>query len=135
MDADPIEEGTMGFMDRFKDAAKQAGEGARQMGEAAREGMSPSTFGTATDLNRIGHEGIETKAVLKSLTATSGKKLGGGTEYQLEIEVQPEGGEPYPATITQQLIEQSAAHYENNIGGEIKVKVDPNDPQKLVLWG
>ena len=58
----------MGFMDKFKDAAKQAGEGARQVGEAAKDGMSPSTFGTAQDINRIGHQGVETKAILKSLT-------------------------------------------------------------------
>jgi hypothetical protein len=125
----------MGFMDKFKDAAKQAGEGAKQMGEAAKEGVSPSTFGTAQDINRIGHEGVETKAILKSLTATSGKKFGGGTEYAMELEVQPEGGVPYPATITQQLIDQSVAHYENNIGGEVTVKVDPADPNKMVLWG
>ena len=125
----------MGFMDKFKDAAKQAGEGARQMGEAAKEGMSPSTFGTAQDVNRIGHEGVETKAILKSLEAIGGEKLGGGTEYVMEIEVQPADGAPYPATITQQLIDQSAEHYKQNIGGEITVKLDPNDPSKMVLWG
>jgi hypothetical protein len=125
----------MGFMDKMKDAAKQAGGGAAKMGEAAKEGMSPSTFGTAQDVNRIGHQGVETKAILKSLTATSGAKFGGGTEYQMEIEVHPEGGEPYSASITQQLIEQSADHYKQNIGGEIKVKVDPADPNKMVLWG
>ena len=43
----------MGFMDKFKDAAKQAGDGARQVGEAAKDGMSPSTFGTAQNVNRI----------------------------------------------------------------------------------
>ena len=45
------------------------------------------------------------------------------------------GGEAYTATFTQQLIEQSADHYKQNIGGEIKVKVDPSDPQNKVLWG
>ena len=125
----------MGFMDKFKDAAKQASEGARQVGEAAKEGVSASTFGTAQDVNRIGHQGVETKAILKSLTATSGQKLGGGAEYQIEVEVHPEGGSPYLATMTQQLIEQSADHYKQNIGSEIKVKVDPADPNKMVLWG
>lgn len=125
----------MGFMDKFKDAAKQAGEAGRQMGEAAKDGMSPSTFGTAKDVNVIGHTGTETKAILKSLTAQGKKKLGGGTEYVMEIEVQPADGAAYSATITQQLIEQSATHYENNIGGEITVKVDPGDPMKMVLWG
>ncbi len=125
----------MGFMDKMKDAAKQAGEAGRQMGEAAKDGMSPSTFGTAQDVNRIGHQGVETKAILKSLEAIGGKKLGGGTEYVMEIEVQPADGAPYPATIKQQLIEQSATHYEQNIGGEITVKVDAADPSKMVLWG
>ena len=125
----------MGFMDKFKDAAKQAGEGAKRMGEAAKEGSDPRNISTANDANRIGSQGIETKAILTSLTAQGGKKLGGGTEYVLELEVQPEGGAPYPATIAQQLIEASAQHYENNIGGEVKVKVDPADPNKMVLWG
>ena len=125
----------MGFMDKFKDAAKQAQGAASQMGDAAKQGMDPSNIGTAADVNRIGNQGVETKAVLKSLTKAGDKQFGGGTEYQMELEVQPEGGTPYPATITQQLIEQSATHYEQNIGGPVTVKVDPQDPNKMVLWG
>jgi len=125
----------MGFMDKFKDAAKQAQDAAGQMGEAAKQGMDPSNIGVAADVNRIGTEGIETKATLKSLEKVGDQQFGGGTEYRMEIEVQPEGGAPYPATINQQLIEQSVAHYEQNVGGEITVKVDPNDPNKMVLWG
>ena len=125
----------MGFMDKMKDAAKQAGEAGRQMGEAAKDSMAPGAMGDAQAANRIGHQGTETKAILKSLEPVGGKKLGGGTEYKMELEVQPEGGTPYAATITQQLIEQSADHYKNNIGGEIVVKVDTGDPNKMVLWG
>jgi hypothetical protein len=125
----------MGFMDKFKDAAKQAQDAAGQMGDAAKQGMDPSNIGAAADVNRIGTEGIETKAVLKSLDKVGDEQFGGGTEYRMEIEVQPEGGAPYPATINQQLIEQSASHYEQNIGSEITVKVDPSDPNKMVLWG
>lgn len=125
----------MGFMDKMKDAAKQAGEAGKRMGEAAKEGSDPRNIAGANEVNRLGKEGVETPAILKGLTATSSKKLGGGTEYTMEIEVQPPGGAPYGATIVQQLIEASAEHYQNNIGGEIKVKVDPNDPQKMLLWG
>lgn len=125
----------MGFMDKFKDAAKQAQEKAGQLGDAAKEGTNPANAGVAADINRIGNEGVETKAVLKSLEKVGDKQFGGGTEYQMELEVQPEGGTPYPATINQQLIDQSVAHYENNIGGEVTVKVDPQDPNKMVLWG
>ncbi len=126
----------MGFMDKMKEAAGQAGDAAKRMGEAAKEGSDPRNIAGARDLNRLGKEGIETTATLKSMTATSDKKFGGGTEYQLEVEVQPPaGGDPYPATITQQLIEQSVVEYEKMMGGSIKVKVDPNDPQSLLLWG
>ncbi len=126
----------MGFMDKFKDATNKAGESAKMMGEAAAEGSDPRNIAGAQDMNRLGREGVETTATLKSMTATSDKKLGGGTEYQLEVDVQPPGGgDPYPATITQQLIEQSVMEYEKLIPGPIKVKVDPNDPQKMLLWG
>ena len=125
----------MGFMDKMKDAAKQAQDAASQLGDAAKQGMDPANISVAQDANRIGNEGIETKAVLKSLEKIGDKQLGGGTEYRMEVEVQPEGGAPYAATINQQLIEQSAAHYEQNVGGDIVVKVDPTDPNKLVLWG
>jgi hypothetical protein len=125
----------MGFMDKFKDAAQQAQDAASQMGAAAKEGMDPANIGVAADVNRIGTEGIETKATLKSLTKVGDQQFGGGTEYRMEIEVRPDGGEPYPAKINQQLIDQSVAHYEQNIGGEITVKVDPGDPNKMVLWG
>lgn len=125
----------MGFMDKMKDAANKAQAGARQVGEAAKEGTSAATFGTSQNVNNLAQVGVETKAILKGLEAQGGKKLGGGTAYQLDLEVHPESGEPYPATITQELIEQSADHYKQNIGSEIKVKVDPADPNNMLLWG
>ncbi|HEX5956596.1 MAG TPA: hypothetical protein VFY37_11715 [Solirubrobacterales bacterium] len=45
------------------------------------------------------------------------------------------GGEPYAATFTQQLIEQSVDGYKQKIGGEIVVNVDPADPKSMLLWG
>jgi hypothetical protein len=126
----------MGFMDKMKDAAAQAGDQAKKMGEAAKEGMNPATMGTANDLNRIGTSGIETRAILNSMTPVSGEKLGGGTEYDVQVTVKPaDGGAEYPLTIRQQLIEQSVAQYEKLMGGEIGIKIDPNDPNKAVLWG
>jgi hypothetical protein len=126
----------MGFMDKMKDAAAQAGEQARRVGEASKDAMAPGAAGEAADLNRIGTSGIETRAVLNSMEPVSGKKLGGGTEYDVQVTVKPaDGGAEYPLTIRQQLIEQSVAEYEKLIGGEIGIKVDPNDPNKAVLWG
>jgi hypothetical protein len=126
----------MGFMDKMKDAASQAGEQARKMGDAAKEGMNPANVGVADDLNRIGREGIETRAVLNSMQPVSAEKLGGGTEYDVNVTVRPAGGgAEYPLTIRQQLIPQSVAEYEKLMGGEIGIKVDPNDPSKAILWG
>lgn len=125
----------MGFMDKFKDAAKEAGGAAMRVGEAAKEGSDPRNIGVAADINRLGKQGVETPATLKSMEAVGGKKFGGGTEYKLEIEVQPAAGSPYAATVVQQLIPQSVEAYEGMMGGEIKVKVDPNDPNKMILWG
>ena len=125
----------MGFMDKMKDAAKQAGEGASEDGRGG-EGRHVAEHVR----HRAGRQpdrtpGRRDEGDPEVADRASGKKLGGGTEYQMEIEVHPEGGEPYAASITQQLIEQSADHYKQNIGGEIKVKVDPADPNKMVLWG
>jgi hypothetical protein len=93
-------------------------------------------MGTANDLNRIGTSGIETRAVLNAMQPVSDKKLGGGTEYELQLTVRPaDGGAEYPLTIRQQLIDQSVAEYEKLKGAEIGIKVDPNDPNKAVLWG
>jgi hypothetical protein len=47
----------------------------------------------------------------------------------------PTGGEPYAATFTQQLIEQSVDGYKQKIGGEIVVNVDPDDTKSMLLWG
>jgi hypothetical protein len=56
-------------------------------------------------------------------------------KHELEVEVRPTGGEPYAATFTQQLIEQSVDGYKRKIGGEIVVNVDPDDTKSMLLWG
>jgi len=103
----------MGFMDRFKGAAE-----------------------TAEKANRIAQAGVKTPATLKAMRPTGNRdRLSGGVEYELTVEVRPEGAQPYDATFTQQLIEQSVAAYEEKVGGEIVVNVDPDDPQQMLLWG
>lgn len=118
----------MGFMDKFKDMADQAGD-------AAKQGMSPATAAESQRLNKIAQQGVEAPAVLESLTPVGDKQLGGGTEYELGVEVRPAGGDPYKATVRQQLIEQTVADFEGKVGQEITVKVDPDDPNSMVIWG
>lgn len=119
----------MGFMDKFKDAAQTAKAASGAVG-----GLSMRE--TAAKHNKIGQSGVQQPAVLTGMRET-GKKdpLSGGTEYELEVEVRPAGGEPYAATFGQQLLAASADAYKQKIGGEIVVNVDPDDPQSMLLWG
>ena len=124
----------MGFMDKFKDAAQQAQDAAKAAG-----GSVASMGGeadTAAKTNKIAEQGVKHPAVLKGMRETGQKDpLSRGIEYELEVEVRPTGGEPYAATFTQQLIEQSVDGYKQKIGGEIVVNVDPDDPKSMLLWG
>jgi hypothetical protein len=127
----------MGFMDRFKGMADQAQEAAKSAGDSvASMGGMGGAAEQAEKANRIAKQGVKHPAVLKGMRETGNKDpLSGGTEYELEVEVKPTGGEAYTAVFMQQLIEQSAASYKEKIGGEIVVNVDPEDRDSMLLWG
>ena len=125
----------MGFMDRMKDAASQAGDLAKQGGQAMREGVSSDTQATAAKMQKLSQAGVEQKATLQSLEATGKTSMGGGVEHTLTVEVHPDGGAPYACTFTQDLHEGSVSSFQQKVGQEITVKVDPDDPQSMVAWG
>jgi hypothetical protein len=125
----------MGFMDRMKDAASQAADAAKAGGKAMSSGMSPETAATAAKMQKLATSGVEQKATLVSMTPTGNTALGGGIEHTLVVEVQPVGGEPYSCTFNQDLIQGSVDAFQQKIGEEITVKVDPDDPQSMVAWG
>lgn len=127
----------MGFMDRFKGMADQAQEAAKAAGDSVKGmGGMGGAAAEAEKANRIAKHGVKHPAVLKGMRET-GKSdpLSGATEYELEVEVRPTGGEPYTATFTQQLIEQSVVGYREKLGGAIVVNVDPEDRDSMMLWG
>jgi hypothetical protein len=127
----------MGFMDKFKDAAAQAQQAAKSAGDSvASMGGMGGAAETAGKANKIAQHGVKHPAVLKGMRETGNKDpLSGGTEFELEVEVRPTGGEPYTATFSQQLIQQSMDAYKGKIGGEVVVNVDPDDPNSMLLWG
>jgi hypothetical protein len=127
----------MGFMDRFKDAAQQAQEAAKNAsGSVEGMGGKSGAAATAAKANKIATSGVKHPAVLKGMRETGNKDpLGGVVEYELEVEVKPTGGEPYTATFTQQLLEGTVAGYKEKIGGEVVVNVDPDDRDSMLLWG
>jgi hypothetical protein len=123
----------MGLMDKFKqaaDLAKAPGQSMANMGGPA------AAAEHAAKVNRIGQQGVLQPAILKDMRDTGRKDpLSGGQDYEFDVEVQPGGGEAYAATFTQQLLGGTVDTYRGKIGSQIQVKVDPADPQSMLIWG
>ena len=83
----------MGFMDQFKDA----------MSAGAPTGADMEKMQQITRLNEVG---VEHPATITSLGKT-GRTDPGGVEYEISVDVRPEGAEPYSATFTQFMHEGS----------------------------
>jgi hypothetical protein len=81
----------MGFMDKMKDAAAQAGDMAKSAGQSmTKEGMTDATAyrNLAVKLNS---SGVNTPATIKSMTETGKTDMGGGKEISFEVDVTPAG--------------------------------------------
>jgi hypothetical protein len=109
----------MGFLDKVKGTAKQAVNPAGQMNEREK-------------IMRIGQSGVEARATVNSMRET-GTQLGGGHQIEFELTVHPSGGEDYPVSTGQSLHDATLAGIAE--GGEVIVKLDPDDPQSLLVWG
>jgi len=109
----------MGFLDKLKGTAKQAASPGGQMKERDK-------------IQRINQAGVEQKATVDSMREV-GTQLGGGHEIEFELTVHPAGGEDYKVSTSQSMHEQTLQGVAE--GGEVVVKVDPDDPQSLMVWG
>ena len=110
----------MGFMDQFKDAMSGGGMPAGETMEYAQR------------LQRLNADGVDTPATIRSLEPT-GRRDPGGAEYSISVEVQPVGGTPYETTFNQFMHEDSMGGWATP-GAAVKVKVDPADPNSMILW-
>jgi hypothetical protein len=110
----------MGFMDKLKGTAKQA--------------MSPGAMSGERDkIQRINQVGVMATATVNSMQET-GTQLGGGHQIDFDLTVHPsDGGADYGVTTSQSLHDATLTGIET--GGKIQVKVDPEDPQSLLVWG
>jgi hypothetical protein len=109
----------MGFMDKLKGTAKQA--------------MSPGAMGGQRDkIMRINKVGVETPATVDSMHET-GTQLGGGHQIDFDLTVHPQGGTDYHVHLSQSLHDATLQGVAE--GASIIVKVDPDDPQSLLVWG
>ena len=111
----------MGFMDQFKDAM--------QSGMPTGQDME-----TMQKLTKLNNEGIEHPAKITAMRTTGRKDVGGGVEYEFDVEVSPEGGAAYSATFAQFMHEGSMGSWAT-AGAAVKVRVDPADPAAMILWG
>jgi hypothetical protein len=110
----------MGFLDKVKGTAKQAVTPGQQRD-------------TRDKIMRLNQNGVMTTATLVSMQEL-GQQLGGGRETEFVLEVDPVGGgEPYPATVRQSMMD--GATRDMGPGSRLSVKVDPEDPQSLLVWG
>ena len=112
----------MGFMDKLKGAGSAVG---------VPSGQDMANLNKVTRLNQVG---VEHPAVVKRMQSTGRKDVGGGEEYQFDVEVSPAGGAPYPASFTQFMHVGSMSSWAYD-GAQVKVRVDPQDPTAMMLWG
>lgn len=109
----------MGFLDKVKGTAKQALNPVGQAGERDK-------------IMRINQAGVQTPATVNAMKEV-GTQLGGGHQIEFDLTVHPAAGEDYQVHVSQSLHDATL----NGIaeGGSIIVKVDPEDPQSLLVWG
>jgi hypothetical protein len=109
----------MGFLDKLKGTAKQAMNPVGQAGERDK-------------IMRINKVGVQTSATVNSMKEV-GTQLGGGHQIEFDLTVHPDGGTDYQVHVSQSLHDATLQGVAE--GGKILVKVDPDDPQSLLVWG
>jgi hypothetical protein len=109
----------MGFLDKVKGTAKQAVNPVGQKGERDK-------------IMRINESGVEGRATVNSMRET-GTQIGGGHQIEFELTVHPSGGDDYAVSTEQSMHDVTLEGIAQ--GGEVVVKIDPSDPQSLLVWG
>jgi hypothetical protein len=109
----------VGFMDKLKGTAKQAVNPGGQLKERDK-------------ITKINASGVDATATVDSMEEV-GSQIGGGHQIDFELTVHPAGGADYKVATSQSMHEQTLAGVEQ--GATVQVKVDPDDPQSLLVWG
>jgi hypothetical protein len=105
--------------DKVKGTAKQASNPGGQMAERDK-------------IQWINQSGVEARATVNSMRET-GTQLGGGHQIEFELTVHPGEGDNYRVSTEQSMHDVTLQGIAE--GGEVVVKVDPSDPQSLLVWG
>jgi hypothetical protein len=109
----------MGFLDKVKGTAKQAVNPGGQLKERDK-------------IAKINASGVMATATVDSMDEV-GSQIGGGKQIDFELTVHPAGGDDYKVTTSQSMHKVTLAGVEP--GATIQVKIDPDDPHSLLVWG
>lgn len=109
----------MGFLDKLKGTARQAVNPGGMAGERDK-------------IMRINKSGVQMSATVDSMREV-GEQLGGGHQMEFDLTVHPDGGTDYHVHTSQSLHDATLQGIVE--GGKVTVKVDPSDPQSLLVWG
>jgi hypothetical protein len=117
----------MGLMDRLKHAAESAQAATSKVGI----GATGDQMALANRAKKLTSEGVDTPAHIDAMDATGNTDTPGGTEYNITFTVKPTGAGEYQVKTNQYI-------YPSNpftVGDDVKVKVDPADPNVLMIFG
>jgi hypothetical protein len=85
----------------------------------------------AARIQLLANQGVDATATVRSVQPTTIAALMGGEQMHVELTVQPPNGTAYDAATDQLLMPGQSEHL--TVGSEVHVKVDPNDPQSVML--
>jgi cold shock CspA family protein len=124
----------MGFFGRKKGAANVTPFGGKSdvMEQMTRVGFGRQQRSTADRTKHLRKHGVEMPATLHSFIAGEPTPMFGGIPVDLELTVQPPGAAPYDVSVHQVFRDETVKNL--TAGQQVTVRVDPNDPQAVMLW-
>lgn len=117
----------MGFMDKIKQAAESAQAQTSKVGV----GASADQMALANRAQKLMKSGVDVPAHIDSMTPTGKTDTPGGAENVIELTVEPADAEAYTVTMNQYIYPSAPF----SAGEDVTVKVDPDDPQAVMIWG
>jgi hypothetical protein len=114
-------------MDRLKDAAESVQAQTSKVGV----GANADQMSLANRAKKLMSSGVDTPAHIDSMEPTGATDTPGGAENIIKATVKPAGGEPYEVTFNQYIYPSAPFA----AGEDVTVKVDPDDPNVVMIWG
>ena len=127
----------MGLFKNMKDSMKAGQDLSRQAMSAGGGVMSMPSAGDrdavlaqGNEYQRLMQVGLTGNAVIGS-AADTGERAAGNTVASLELQVTPDGGDPYPVTLRYIIAGSDLGPYAP--GSSYSVRIDPEDRQNVTF--